>query len=75
MDEEGKLWKGPTNPDENLHYSKFHGFMKDEPFDEIWVLERTDQPEISIEMPEDDVLLYIREMRNIHQVCANILRK
>lgn len=38
---DGFLWKGPVSPEDTLHWAKFYGFMIVEPFDEIWVAERT----------------------------------
>lgn len=40
---DGALWFGPTNPEENLHYSKFAGSLDPEG-NPIWVLSRTDPP-------------------------------
>ena len=42
IDGRSRLWSGPTNPEENVHYSTFHGYSHGEP---IWILERSDEPD------------------------------
>jgi len=46
IDGDNKLWHGPSSPDENLHYSRFEGFMRVAPFGEIWVLQRSSPPDV-----------------------------
>ena len=40
IDLEGRLWKGPSNPDDNLHYARCEGLM-DRDKSLIWVLRRS----------------------------------
>lgn len=47
VDDMGELWRGPLSRDNTLHYARFHGLMVVEPFAPIWVLERTNPPEQS----------------------------
>ena len=42
-DVDGRLWKGRTHPDENLHWSRLEGFTPQ--MQPIWVLRRTDPPD------------------------------
>ena len=67
-----ELWKGPTHPEENLHFSRFEGFMDAaHGFQLIWVLRRTaagnDWTPISHqearEMIVDDLLHYLQPGR------------
>lgn len=49
----GRLWKGPFSPDDTLHYCTFHGYMIVAPFDAIWILERSDEPEDAEEITHE----------------------
>ena len=40
-DDFGSIWKGPLQPNENLHYARFHGICNADG-SEIWILERSD---------------------------------
>lgn len=52
----GRLWKGPGNPEDTLHYARFHGYMTVAPFNPIWVWERSDPPEDADEVDWDQAL-------------------
>lgn len=49
LDTDGEVWRGPTNPDDNLHYGRFEGFRVDGGM--IWVARRSAAPE-GVEIPE-----------------------
>lgn len=42
-DMDGRLWKGRTHPEENLHWSRLEGFYPD--WEPIWVLRATNPPD------------------------------
>lgn len=42
VDAKGKLWFGPTSPDNTLHFSCFYGFNFQN--DPVWVLESSELP-------------------------------
>ena len=42
LDQYGKVWFGPTNPESTMHYSYFCGFDSEQ--NTIWVLSRTEKP-------------------------------
>lgn len=41
---DGSVWKGPVNPDDNLHYGRLEGLQGDG--SECWVLYRSDPPKL-----------------------------
>lgn len=49
IDWAGRLWRGPVNPDDNLHYATFEGYMTSPPYNTIWVLRRSDPPNDDVE--------------------------
>lgn len=52
IDSTGTLWRGPTSPNENLHYSYFCGFTETPEKWPIWFCCRSSEPsgtEISAE--------------------------
>lgn len=53
VDDFGRIWRGPTNPHDNLHYATFEGFTRTEVPEEIWVLQRTDPDPAWSLMPID----------------------
>ena len=69
FDANGDLWKGPTNPDGNLHYSRFEGFT--DHGDLIWVCRRSDPPEVKLNTKQFEDFLY-RQMREIHRKANRI---
>ena len=67
FDGNGDLWRGPSNRDDNLHYSKFEGFTDDN--QPIWTLRRSDAPSTTLTAQQFETFLY-RKMRERHREAA-----
>ena len=45
VDDFGQLWRGPSSPNENLHYATFEGYtITTQHHEPIWVMRRSDAP-------------------------------
>lgn len=67
FDANGDLWKGPTSPNDNLHYAKFEGFT--DTGEMIWVCSRSDAPEMKLTAQQLEDFMY-RELRKRHREAA-----